>query len=277
MQTPTRIGITVLKIAVVALVGVGLWTAVPLSGQGTAFKPPRLADGKPDLNGIWQALNTANWDLQAHQAKAGPVAALGAAFSEPAGIGVVVDGEIPYRPEALEKKKQNGANWMTLDPEVKCYMPGIPRANYQPYPFQIVESSKTILMSYEFASATRIIRMDSKEKSPADSWMGWSIGHWEGDTLVVEVSDFMEQTWFDRAGDYHDGDLKVTERYTLTSPDVITYEATMTDPKIFTRPWTIRMPLYRHVEKNAQLLEYKCVPFVEELMYGHLRKKPAAQ
>jgi hypothetical protein len=277
MRTPLRIGITALKVGMVALVAIGLWNAVPVSGQGSSFKPPRLADGKPDLNGIWQALNTANWDLQAHAAHAGPVAALGAAFSEPAGISVVVDGEIPYQPAALEKKKQNGANWTTLDPEVKCYLPGVPRATYMPFPFQIVQSSKTVLMSYEFASATRIIRMDSKEKSPAESWMGWSIGHWDGDTLVVDVTDFTDASWFDRAGDFHDGDLHVVERYTLTSPDVISYEATITDPKVFTRPWKISMPLYRHVEKNAQLLEYKCVPFVEELMYGHLRKKPTAQ
>jgi hypothetical protein len=277
MQTRLRIGITALKLVMVALVAVGLWAVAPVLGQGSSFKPPRLADGKPDLNGIWQALNTANWDLQAHAAHAGPITALGAAFSEPAGIGVVVDGEIPYQPAALAKKKENGANWVALDPEVKCYLPGVPRATYMPFPFQIVQSSKTVLMSYEFASATRIIRMDSKEKSPAESWMGWSIGHWEGDTLVVDVTDFTDASWFDRAGDFHDGDLHVVERYTLTSPDVISYEATITDPKVFTRPWQISMPLYRHVEKNAQLLEYKCVPFVEELMYGHLRKKPAAQ
>jgi len=130
MQTQSRIGITVLKMGMVALVAVGLWAVVPVLGQGSSFKPPRLPDGKPDLNGIWQALNTANWDLQAHAAHAGPVASLGAAFSEPAGISVVVDGEIPYQPAALEKKKANGANWTTLDPEVKCYLPGVPRATY---------------------------------------------------------------------------------------------------------------------------------------------------
>src|SRR5688572_9314098 len=166
---------------------------------------------------------------------------------------------------------------MELDPEVKCYMPGIPRATYQGFPFQIVQSTNTIMMAYEFASASRVIRMNSKEKSPAPAWMGWSVGRWEGDTLVVDVNDHMEETWFDRAGNFHSDALLVTERYSLADPNTINYEATITDPKVFTRPWKIVMPLYRHLEKNAQLMEYKCVEFAEELMYGHLRKRPATK
>ena len=179
----------------------------------TARRGRRTA--RPDLSGIWQANNTANWDLEAHAAKQGPVFALGAAFSVPPGLGVVDgDGVIPYLPEALEKKKANGENWTTLDPEVKCYMPGIPRATYMPYPFQIVQAADNILMTYEFASASRVVRMNSKEKSPAPAWMGWSIGRWDGETLVIEVTDHMEETWFDRAGNHHSDALKVTERYT---------------------------------------------------------------
>jgi hypothetical protein len=234
----------------------------------------RTPDGKPNLTGIWQAINSANWDLQAHEAKAGPVVSLAAAFAVAPGAGVVEGNEIPYLPEALKKKEANAANWMALDPEVKCYMAGIPRATYQPFPFQIVQSPNTVIMSYEFASASRIIRMGTKEQSPAPAWMGWNVGRWEGDTLVVDVTDQMEETWFDRAGNFHSDALHVVERFTPIDSNTLKYEATIEDPKTFSRPWKISMPLYRRREPNAQLMEYKCVPFTEELMYGHLRKKP---
>ena len=245
------------------------------SGQAQTYRAPRTADGKPNLTGIWQVMNTANWDIQTHEARQGPVIALGAAFAVPPGWGVVEGDEIPYLPAAAAKKKANAENWMTLDPEVKCYMPGIPRANYMPYPFQIVQSTNTVLMAYEFASASRIIRMNSTEKSPASAWMGWSVGRWEGETLVVDVTDIEERTWFDRAGNFHSDALHVVERYTATDPNTLLYEATIEDPKVFTRPWKMSMPIYRRQDKNAQLMEYKCVPFVEELMYGHLRKRPS--
>jgi hypothetical protein len=242
-------------------------------GQTPSYRAPRAADGHPDLNGVWQALNTANWDLQDHAARPGPVTTLGASFSIPAGVGVVDGNEIPYQPWAAEKKRQNQENWLTLDPEIKCYLPGVPRATYQPHPFQIVQSRNTILMAYEFASASRIVRMGTVPAAPIDSWMGWSRGRWDGETLVVDVTGLNDQTWFDRAGNFHSEALHVVERYTRTGPDHLLYEATIEDPKVFTRPWKISMPLYRRVEKNAQLLEYKCVEFVEELMYGHLKKK----
>jgi hypothetical protein len=238
---------------------------------------PRTADGKPNFTGIWQVMNTANWDIQTHPAKQGPVIALGAAFSIPPGLGVVEGEELPYQPAALEKKNENAANWLTRDPEIKCYMPGIPRATYMPYPFQIVQSQNTVLMAYEFASASRIVRMNSKEQSPAPAWMGWSIGRWDGDTLVIEVVDHMEETWFDRAGNFHSDALKVTERYSLVDANTINYEAMIEDPKVFTRPWKMRMLIHRRREPNAQLMEYKCVEFAEELMYGHLRKPPATK
>jgi hypothetical protein len=243
------------------------------SAAPPVYKAPRTFDGKPNLNGIWQANNTANWDLQDHAAKQGPVMTLGAAFSVPGGLGVVEGIEIPYKPEALAKKKENQENWLKLDPEIKCYLPGVPRATYMPYPFQIVQTPEAILVAYEFASASRTIRMNTEDKSPVGSWMGWSRGRWEGDTLVVDVTGFNDKTWFDRAGNYHSKALHVVERYTATSPNTLQYEATIEDPNIFTRPWKISMPLYRRVEPNAQLVEYKCVEFVEDLMYGHLRKK----
>ena len=260
---------------VVAVVISVLTVAVrPTSSQTTAYRAPRTADGKPDLSGIWQAVNTANWDLQAHAAKMGPVVALAAAFSVPAGLGVVEGNEIPYKPEALAQKKKNAENWVALDPEVKCFLPGVPRATYMPYPFQIVQTPQNALIAYEFAAASRIVYMNSKEESPIDSWMGWSRGHWEGETLVIDVTGFNDQTWFDHAGNYHSDQLHVVERYTAVDRNQLSYEATIEDPKVFTRPWKISMPLYRRTDKNMQLLEYKCVQFAEELMYGYLTKKP---
>jgi hypothetical protein len=259
-------------VVVLGLLASGCERARP---EPEAYRAPRTAHGAPDLSGIWQANNTANWDLEAHTARKGPVVALGAAFSVPPGLGVVgEDGIIPYLPEARAKQEANERDWMTLDPEVKCFMPGMPRATYMPYPFQIVQSADHILMTYEFASASRIVRMNSQEKSPAPAWMGWSIGRWDGETLVIEVTDHMEDTWFDRAGNHHSDALKVTERYTAIDANTLQYDARIEDPKVFSRPWTISMPLYRRREPNTQLMEYKCVEFAEELMYGHLRKPP---
>jgi hypothetical protein len=251
-------------------------------------KIPRLPDGKPNFNGIWQVINSANYDLEPHAARAAmamvpgqfvpvpapEVVALGAVGSVPAGLGVVEGGEIPYKPEALEKKKENQKNWLTSDPEIKCYMPGVPRATYMPFPFQVVQSKDYVFFAYEYAGAVRNIYMKDPGPPPADSWMGQSVGKWDGDTLVIEATGFNGQTWLDRSGNHHSDQLKVTERYTMKGPDHIWYEATIEDPQTFTKPWKIAMPIYRRVEPNAQLLQFKCVEFVEELMYGHLRKKP---
>ena len=250
-------------------------TASEAQAQAQAYEAPRTADGKANLNGIWQALNTANWDLQEHAARPGQVLALGAIGAVPAGLGVVEGDEIPYMPAAAAKKKENFENRLATDPEIKCYLPGVPRATYMPYPFQVVQTPKHILMVYEYAGATRTIYMDKAPPSPADSWMGHSVGHWDGDTLVVDVTSLNDQTWFDRAGNFHSDALHVVERYTPLSADALTYDVTIEDPKVFSRPWKISMPLYRHVEKNAQLLEYKCPEFAEEVLYGPLRKKPA--
>ena len=274
---------------VAAAAGVALAvTAMPVSGQAPRAAIPRTADGKPNLNGIWQALNTANWDIEAHSARPalamrpGPVVpvpakevlAFGAVGAVPSGLGVVVGGEIPYLPEARKKKEENQANWLTRDPEIKCYQPGLPRATYLPFPFQIFQSQSAMFVAYEYAGAVRNIYLKDPGPPEVDSWMGQSVGHWERDTFVVEASGFNDQTWFDRAGNHHTEAMKVTERYTLIDADHIQYEATITDAKTFSRPWTISMPLYRHVNANAQLGQFKCVPFVEELMYGHLRKTP---
>lgn len=250
------------------------FSPLPAAGQATEYVAPRLADGRPDLNGIWQALSEANWNLEPHVATFAVLPELGAQFAVPPGVGVVVGGEIPYLPEVLERRNANFEDRLELDPEVKCYMPGVPRANYMPYPFQIIQSQDVIMFAYEFAGAVRIVNMGPPTEAPADSWMGWSNGHWEGDTLVIEVTSQNGDTWFDRAGNFHSNAMRVVERYTPRSPDTLMYEATIEDPNTFSRPWTIRMPLYRRVEENAQIMEFKCPEFAEEVLYGHLRKQP---
>jgi hypothetical protein len=280
---------TILVTAVVtALVTVSTTRAVV--GQGT--RPARTADGKPNLSGVWQVNNEANWDLQTHSARAGavtqhgvypyayadvpaaPVLALGAAAIVPGSLGVVQgDGQIPYTPAAAMKKAENAANWIDRDPELKCYLPGIPRATYMPYPFQIVQSSAKIQMIYTFSNAARTIHLDQVAGPPDDTWMGHSVGHWEGDTLVVDVTHFNDKTWLDRAGNFHSDALHVVERFTPMSPDALRYEVTIEDPNVFTKSWTIAMPIYRRLEPNIQLLDYPCIDFTEEFLYGHLRKQ----
>lgn len=247
------------------------WITPHLCAQSTASLP-RTADGKLDLNGIWQAMNTADWDLETHGSAPGPVSSLGAIGAVPPGEGVVKGGTIPYLSVAAAHRKENYQRRWTDDPEIKCFMPGVPRATYLPYPFQIVQGANTILITYAYAGAVRTVRMGHPGKSPTDSWMGWSVGHWEGDTLVIDVTGFNDQTWFDRAGNFHSDALHVVERYTPRGPDILDYEASIEDPKVFSRPWKIGMPLYRHVEKNAHLMEYQCIPYAEDVLYGHLRR-----
>jgi len=241
-------------------------------GQQAAARPARVA-GKPNLNGIYQAIGTAYWNLEDHSASATQFWQLGAIGAIPAGQSVIEGGTIPYLPAALKKRDENRAGWPKTDPEAKCYMGGVPRSNYMPYPFQIVQGQRDILFVYEYASSNRIVHMSNHQEPPVDSWMGWSNGKWEGDTLVIEVTGHNDDTWFDRAGNHHSNQLKVTERFTPQGDNVLQYEALVEDPRTFSRPWRIRMPLYRKVEPNAQLLEFKCVEFSEELLYGDLKKK----
>ena len=265
-----------------------LAATLPSELPGQQAQVPRLKSGKPDFNGIWQALGNANWDIEPHAARPalamqdGPVVpvpakqvvALGAVGSVPPGWGIVVGGEIPYTPEARARRDENRARWLERDPEIKCYLPGIPRATYMPYPFQIFQSDSKFFVAYEYAGAVRDIYLKDPGPPQTDSWMGQSVGKWEGDTFVVVTNGFNGDTWFDRAGNFHSPSLKVTERFTMLGRDHMQYEATMEDPETFTRPWVIRFPLYRHIDPSARLGQFKCVEFVEELMYGHLRKKP---
>ncbi len=294
MAIQQRDGVALARVLAVALVVIGVGAASV--AQEPAYTAPRTADGHADLNGVWQALNTAHYDLEAHpprpalaltpappradvpgvgratpvQMPARAVRALGAVGGVPPGDSVVVGGTIPYQPWAAAQKADNAAHWLERDPEIKCYMPGVPRVTYMPYPFQILQGTDTIAIAYEYAGTTRTIFMTDPGESPEPTWMGWSRGRWDGDTLVVETTDFNDRTWFDRAGNFHSDALRVVERYTPVSPYHLMYEATIEDPEVFTRPWTIRMPLYRRLEAEKRIYNFKCVEFVEQLMYGEL-------
>lgn len=259
------------------------------------YKAPRGPDGvHPDLNGVWRVMNTANYNIEAHPASAalqlrpGPyvpvpaaeVVALGAIGAVPAGIGIVQgDGKIPYTADALKVRDENRAKAIELDPEVKCYLPGIPRANYMDKPFQIFHSDKAVFFAYEYAGAVRNVFLEDPGEAPVDSWMGQSYGYWDGDTFVIEVTGLLPDTWLDRSGNHHgsleaDGPTKVVERWTPTSDHTMRYEAEITDEEVYTKPWKIAFNLYKAQGEDAQLQQFKCVEFVEELMYGHLRKNP---
>jgi hypothetical protein len=243
--------------AAAALAVAGFSAALAARGQSTAETAalPRTADGKPDLSGVWQAMSAAAWNIQDHEAQKGV----------PAGRGVVDGNDIPYQPWAAERRKENGAVRATADPESQCNLPGVPRITYMPYPFQILQTSTNVMLLYEYVHALRNVYVDGTSHPPGhiDWWMGDSRGRWDRDTLVVDVVDFNDLTWFDRAGNFHSDELHVIERYTLSDRDHIDYEVTIEDPKVFTRPWTMRMPLYRRIEKNIQVLEYECYAFDE--------------
>lgn len=266
-----------------------LFFSLAISAQPADYKAPRGPDGvHPDLNGIWQTMNEANYDLEIHMARpamalrdgpqgpvpAARVLALGAVGAVPPGLGVVEGGKIPYKPDALVKKLDNQKHWLDRDPEVKCYLPGVPRATYMPHPFQIFQGKDSVFIAYVYAGAVRDIFSADPGPAPVDSWMGQSVASWDGDTLVLDVTGMNSETWLDRSGNHHSDKLHVVERYTPRGPNHLHYEATITDPETFTKPWKISMPLYRRMEANAQLLDFKCVEFVEELMYGQWRRHP---
>ena len=238
----------------------------PPAGQAaSAYNGPRTPDRKPDLNGIWQVLGTAHWNLEAHSAIEGV----------PAGFSVVEGGTIPYQPAALAKRNENFQNRMMADPIRKCYMPGVPRATYMPFPFEITQTPKHIGISYEFAHATRTIFLDgTPHMEDLDFWMGDGRGKWEGDTLVIDTVSLGDQTWFDEAGNFHSDALKVVERFTPIDATHINYEVTFDDAKVFTRPWKMNMTIYRRVEKNLELLDYECAEHVYQKVFKPAAGKP---
>ena len=231
----------------------------------SAYNGPRTPDRKPDLNGIWQVLGTAHWNVEAHSASEGV----------PAGISVVEGGTIPYQPWASAKRNENFQNRLMADPLRKCYMPGVPRATYLPFPFEITQTPAHILIAYEFAHATRTIFLDgTPHMEDLDFWMGDARGKWEGDTLVVDTVSLGDKTWFDEAGNFHSDALKVVERFTPMDAAHINYEATIDDAKVFTRPWKLSMIIYRRLEKNLELLDYECAEHVYEKLFKGRGGKP---
>ena len=245
---------SVLVLSVLGIVRFGAVSGAAQGGAPVSYSPPRTPDGHPDLQGIWQVLNTAAWDLEDH----------GARYGVPAGHGVVEGGAIPYQPSALARKRENFENRAMLDPEGKCYLLGVPRMTYAPYPFRIVQQRDKITILYEYLGAVRFLYMNGNPhpKGPIEWFMGDSRARWEGNTLVVDVVHFTDQTWLDRAGNFHSEALHVIERYTPTGPDHMLYDVMIEDPKVFTRPWKMSMTLYRRQEGNAELLEYECLSYL---------------
>ena len=200
--------------------------AVPVDAGGQdEYMAPRTAFGRPDLNGIWQAIGSHHWNIEPHAASHGPVVELAALGGVPGGLGIVEGGEIPYTAAARAQQQDNKEHWLERDPAAKCFMPGVPRATYQPYPFQIVQTEEYILIAYEFASASRIVYMDRPDfEAPVDAWMGHSLGSWDGETLVIDVTAQVPDTWLDRSGNHHSNSIHVVERYTATSANHLSYE-----------------------------------------------------
>ena len=289
-----NISILAVTAATIALASVS--PAIAQRTQGAQAAQPATIDGKPNLNGIWQTFSRANDNLEPHSASPSPLRevdrAEGTFGATPAGLGAVEGGKIPYKPEALARLNRNRENLVKHDPEAACYLPGIPRATYLPYPFQIVQGGggDDMLFVYEYANANRVIEMRDVEVPPIDTWMGTSYGKWDGDTLVVTtlaqspgeykaprgemISDSV--TWLDRAGNYLTNTATVIERFKKIDNDHMQYTATIEDPNLYTKPWSISMTLYRHTEPNAQLLEFRCVPFSEMMLYGDLLEESAA-
>jgi hypothetical protein len=280
---------------------VSLTTALSLGAVGVessvAYKAKRNVYDQPDLSGIWQAMNTANWDIEEHGAQPAPYPKLvGVYLAEPAGLGVVEGGAIPYKPEALAKRDKYRAERLhsdpllldngvqdLADPEAKCFQGGVPRASYMPYPFQILQNKDAVLIAYEYAGSARVVHLgEDFDKTRAklvntDSWMGQSVGRFEGDRLVVDDRWFSHEIWLDRSGNFYGENAHVTERYTPLSPFHMRYQVTIDDPDNFTRPWKMSMILYKHIEADMQLLEFQCIPFADEFRYGNLYKKKPTQ
>jgi len=257
----------------IGLIAVSLCSVAILSAGGqagargqapTGPAVPRTQEGKPDLSGIWQVLdNSLDGNIEPHAASYGVRAGQGAIVDPP-------DGKIPYLPAALAKRQENYKN-RAKDPVAYCFKPGVPRITYIPFPFQISQTSKMIQITYEFVHNYRSVYINGSEHLPGiDFFNGDSRAKWDGDTLVVDVTNLNDDpahpTWFDASGNYHSDALHVVERWTRTGPDTMVYRATIEDRKVFSRPWTIEVLLYRHQEKNFRILEYECQMFKEKFV-----------
>jgi hypothetical protein len=207
---------------------------------------------QPDLRGIWQATGSAYQNLEGSAAQPG----------RPSTGRVVVDpsnGKIPYRADSRKSADRNFRERAKADPLLTCFQPGLPRAALLPEPFQIFQNPDRVVIVYQHVHAYRVIFTDGRQHYDGiEFYMGDSRGRWEGNTLVVDVTNFKPETWLDGAGNFHSNKLHVVERYTRTGPNTIRYEATIEDPEVFERPWTIRVELARHTEPNFQLVEHEC-------------------
>jgi hypothetical protein len=213
-----------------------------------APKIPRAANGKPDFSGIWETNSAADYDLEPHSARK----------DAPPGAGVVEGGAIPYLPAALAQRKKNFEAREKLDPRVKGWTLGTPRAVYAREPFQIFQRPRDLTLVHQFGNSVRTIHTNGTPHPGGEAkefWLGDSRGAWEGDTLVVDVKDFNDETWLDRAGNFHSDALHVVERWTFVDANTIEYKARLDDPKVFSAPWSVSVLLHRHREKNFQLIE----------------------
>ena len=256
-----------LLFAALALPGAGAAQTKPAPVPAAQAAPiPRTADGKPDLSGIWQVLGEAEYDLEPHAGRR----------DAPPGPGVVDGGTIPYRPEALEQRQRNFEARGKDDPRLKCFVLGVPRGVYYQAPFQIFQRPADLTLVHQFGNQVRTIHTDGSlhpEEQHQELWLGDSRGHWEGDTLVVDVTDFNEETWLDRAGNYHSEELHVTERWKLIDANTIDYSATLEDPKVYSKPWTISVLLHRRRDKGFQLIEDYCYTLEYAPFYPHKEGK----
>jgi hypothetical protein len=246
--------IRAVRSALAALLVAGLLVVTVYSGAvhaAGASSIPRLASGRPDFSGIWQTTSAADFDLEPHSARK----------DAPPGTGIVEGNQIPYLPAALEQKKRNFEARTATDPRLKCWTLGTPRGIYYPEPFQIFQRDRDLTLVFQFGHSVRTIHTNGTlhpEVTDNEFWLGDSRGKWEGDTLVVDVKDFNDETWLDRAGNFHSTALHVVERWKFLDANTIEYAATLEDPKVFSRPWNISVILHRHREKNFQLIEDYC-------------------
>jgi hypothetical protein len=248
------------RVIVGALMVLSLIPASAFAQAGSAV--PRGPDGKPDLTGVWQGGSTlrGSWD----DANAG--FGVGGSGKNPDAPPVVGSNErpagregAPYQDWAAKKVVESFNKRAIDDPTALCLPPGVPRSVMLGlFPQKIVQTPKEIVVLYEYMHTFRMIPLNAKH--PDDvlaSYMGDSVGHWEGDTLVVDVIGFNDKTWLAGTGTFHSEALHITERYTRVDRDRINYEVTMDDPKVFTKPWTLTSSLM--LREGTRVQEYVCV------------------
>jgi hypothetical protein len=266
-SAPRRVGNLALALGAVAL---ALCATGPAGAQQGADAQqasgvggiPRTSEGRPDFSGIWQTLSEADYDLEPHAGRR----------DAPPGPGVVQGGAIPYLPAALEQRERNRAARATDDPRLKCWVLGVPRSITYSAPFQVFQRENDLTLVHQFGHQVRTIPTNGSDhpvEGGQELWLGDSRGHWDGDTLVVDVTDFIPETWLDRAGNFHSEQLHVVERWRFVDRDTIAYSATLEDPQVYSRPWTIDVLLHRRRDPGFQLIEDYCFTLQYDDVYPH--------